>query len=182
MHNSYDVCVVGSGAGGGPLAWSLARRGLSVALLDRGEDYPLDGVRKDEVLFCRESPFIPQSLSGVREVFYGNDAPVIDRQLWGATVVGGRTKIMSGFFFRMPEDDFFPQKKFGTPHGATHTDWVIDRATLDPYYDLVEREVGISPSSICGLPPLDDHPAAKFIDHHCNRLGISTEITPRAVL
>ena len=39
---SYDYIVVGAGAGGGPLASSLARDGFSVLLLEAGEDFPED--------------------------------------------------------------------------------------------------------------------------------------------
>ena len=39
---TYDYIVVGAGAGGGPLASSLARSGYSVLLLEAGDDYPED--------------------------------------------------------------------------------------------------------------------------------------------
>ena len=44
---SYDYIVVGSGAGGGPLAASLARDGYSVLLLEAGEDKPEDDDYRD---------------------------------------------------------------------------------------------------------------------------------------
>ena len=38
--NHYDVIIIGTGAGGGTLAWSLAPRGKRILLLERGEYVP----------------------------------------------------------------------------------------------------------------------------------------------
>ncbi|PHX60546.1 MAG: hypothetical protein CK552_05315 [Actinobacteria bacterium] len=35
--DSADVVIVGSGMGGGPLAWGLARRGIKVLVVERGD-------------------------------------------------------------------------------------------------------------------------------------------------
>ena len=43
----YDYIVVGAGAGGGPLASSLAREGYSVLLLEAGDDYAEDQLYAD---------------------------------------------------------------------------------------------------------------------------------------
>ena len=47
-HTSYDVVIIGSGAGGGTSAWALSKAGLKVLLLEAGpaydafKDYRLD--------------------------------------------------------------------------------------------------------------------------------------------
>ena len=35
----YDVCVVGSGAGAGPIIYELSRKGLKVCVLEKGDIY-----------------------------------------------------------------------------------------------------------------------------------------------
>lgn len=177
----YDVCVVGSGAGGAPLAWSLAMRGLKVLLLEKGSDFDAKGSLKDELSLCTESPFIPKGISGLREVHYG-DHRLFERHLWMGCTVGGGTRIMSGFFLPMNEKDFTPRSSFGSPQGATHEDWPIGLTDLQPYYDLVEKQVGISPSAVTGAKPLQAHGASEFLRSGCERLGIQTAQTPRAIL
>jgi len=37
-----DVCIIGSGAGGSPIAYELANAGFSVVVLEKGENYTED--------------------------------------------------------------------------------------------------------------------------------------------
>mgnify|MGYP003337489826 CR=1 FL=1 len=51
----YDAIVIGSGAGGAPVAWSLARRGLRVAIVEAGGLLRADRASDDRCLsevFC----------------------------------------------------------------------------------------------------------------------------------
>jgi len=73
-------------------------------------------------------------------------------------------------------------------------DWVIDYDVLEPYYEKVERLVGISgevtpykyhePRSTKKFPypPLKEHPISKLIDNSCKKLGFIPYKTPRAIL
>jgi choline dehydrogenase-like flavoprotein len=53
--NQYDVCIIGSGAGGGMAAHVLAKAGVKICLLEAGLDYD---VTKNTTLlkFPYESP------------------------------------------------------------------------------------------------------------------------------
>ena len=61
-HEVVDAVIVGSGAGGGPLAWRLARAGQSVVVLEAGRhwnparDFATDEVAQAEALLVRRTP------------------------------------------------------------------------------------------------------------------------------
>ena len=54
----YDVCVVGSGAGAGPIIYELSRAGLKVCVLEKGDIYNEKDFSKDELL-VRRSIYTP---------------------------------------------------------------------------------------------------------------------------
>ncbi len=186
----FDVCVVGSGAGGAPATAFLAKQGLRVAILERGVNYSARDIRKDELTACRRPMFRPDYRKGAREILYGNEPPLRGNHLWTGTCVGGGTRVMSGFFFRMKEQDFTPRSSFGTVDGATHLDWPISRADLEPYYDQVEADIGMSGDAAhmpdrrkpFPFPPLKEHPVSVLLDRGCKSLGYHPFATPRAVL
>ena len=53
----YDVCIIGSGAGGGPVALELARAGFDVVVLEKGPWLTEDDFYKDELACCRRSVY-----------------------------------------------------------------------------------------------------------------------------
>ena len=72
---------------------------------------------------------------------------------WNGVLVGGATNLMSGFFQRMKPIDFRLLSEFGPVEGSTVVDWPIAYEDLAPYYDRVEREIGVSGTVV-------DHPWA----------------------
>ncbi|MBN1129926.1 MAG: GMC family oxidoreductase [Chitinispirillaceae bacterium] len=184
----YDICIIGSGAGGAPAAAHLAGKGLRIALLERGPHFDDRRLGKDELTVCRMPLLRPDDEHGAREIVYGSAPPMRAAHLWTGSCVGGGTRVMSGFFFRMQEEDFRPQSNFGKLAGATHKDWPITLADLEPFYNQIERDIGISGSSYgaaAGLPaaaPLKEHPVSGCIDAACRTLGYHAITTPRAVL
>ena len=59
-------------------------------------------------------------------------------------MVGGSSNLMSGYFHRMKPNDFKLKSAFGEIEGANIVDWCIDYEELEPYYEKVERVVGVS--------------------------------------
>ena len=56
MTDHYDVVIIGSGAGGGTLAWKLAPTGKRILLLERGDYLPRerDNWDTDAVFLTRQ--------------------------------------------------------------------------------------------------------------------------------
>jgi choline dehydrogenase-like flavoprotein len=202
MSKDYDVCIIGSGAGGGPVAFTLAQAGHSVLVLEKGPWLTEKDFYKDELACCRHSVYTPE---------LENEQHVLEEQLnngeweaeatsesgwdfWNGNMVGGSSNLMSGFFYRLKPKDFRLRSEFGPIEGANVADWPISYDELEPYYAKAESEVGISgrvvkhrhqePRSTDNFPypPVNEHPIAEHIDQACNTLGFTSLPTPRAIL
>jgi choline dehydrogenase-like flavoprotein len=200
--HDYDVCVIGSGAGGGPVAWTLAAAGHSVLVLEKGPWLTEKDFYKDELACCRRSVYTPK-LSDEQHVIEDTDS---DGQwvgeatsdsgwdFWNGNCVGGSSNFMSGFFYRLKPEDFCLRSEFGPIEGANIADWPISYNDLEPYYTRVETEVGISgravhhplaePRSTADFPfpPTQEHPISSRIDTACRSLGYHPLPIPRAIL
>jgi choline dehydrogenase-like flavoprotein len=201
VSRDFDVCVIGSGAGGGPVALALAEAGYSVAVLEKGPWFREEDFYKDEIACCRRSTYTP-NLQDERHVLERPDGDgwraesTFDSgwDWWNGNCVGGATNFMSGFFHRMKPDDFRLVSAFGHVEGANLADWPIAYEDLEPWYDLVERRVGVSgrvvdhphrePRSSAGFPypPTAEHPVSGWIDRACRELGFYPLPVPRAIL
>jgi choline dehydrogenase-like flavoprotein len=202
MDKDYDVCVIGSGAGGGPVALTLAQAGYAVLVLEKGPWFSERDFYKDELACCRRSVYTPE-LEDEQHViedldshgdWVGEATSESGWDFWNGNCVGGSSNFMSGFFYRLKPQDFRLLAEFGPIAGANIADWPISYDDLEPYYTRVEREVGVSgrvvrhryaePRSSADFPypPTAEHPIAKRIDAACAELGLQVFPTPRAIL
>ena len=55
----YDVCIVGSGAGAGPIAFELCKSGYKVLILEKGPWFKTAQFSKDEMVATRREIFTP---------------------------------------------------------------------------------------------------------------------------
>jgi choline dehydrogenase-like flavoprotein len=113
LKECYDLIIVGSGAGGCTLAYKLAKAGLRILMIERGE-------------FLR-----PQRGSGADAIgkyqHHFSDAERL-------SVVGGQTKFYGSALYRMRETDFEAiEHENGTSSG-----WPIGYSDLEPYYQEAE--------------------------------------------
>jgi choline dehydrogenase-like flavoprotein len=151
------VVIVGSGAGGSVAAWALARAGHPVVVLERGRDlFPglgtADGPRTllwgDEVartrFFEQQDPAVePRSFrtqaearGGVPRSFVGdvNNLP---------STVGGGTVHWDAKTPRLWRQDFHGLSLHGPIGGANLADWPLEYHDLAPFYDEIERLLGV---------------------------------------
>jgi len=197
----YDVCIVGSGAGASGVAYILAKHGKQVIILERGGFYRREDFSKDEIAYTKRDIFTPnlkESYHTIESSEYGKwvkrPTYIDGNSFFNGNIVGGSSNFMSGYFHRLKPDDFRLKSKYGEIDGANIVDWVIDYNQLEPYYDMVERLIGVSgevtkyayqePRSSCNFPypPLKEHPISKIIDKSFKRLGFTPYQTPRAII
>src|SRR5690606_19547807 len=103
----FDVVVIGSGAGGAPLAAALAEGGARVLVLEKGPRHRLQDFTHDEIAMCRRDFFVP-FVDDDPHTLRRNDTEVAERtrEGWISQCVGGGTVHMSGFAYRLQASDF----------------------------------------------------------------------------
>ena len=185
----YDICVVGSGAGASPIAYELSRAGYNVVVLEKGEYYTEKDFTKDEIAICRRDMYIP-NLKDEQHVINDRDHNgKITRyegeksgwNFWNGSMVGGSSNLMSGYFHKMKPNDFRLKSEYGEISGANVVDWAISYEDLAPYYDKVEKVIGVSGEKL-PYKKLEVNKAAKWFDSTCRELGYTPTQTPRAIL
>ncbi len=187
-----DVVVIGSGAGGAPVAAVLAESGASVVILEKGPYYTSGDFVHDEVKICRRnfwSPYLSDEPHTMRRD--ENEATKRTTDGWTSNCVGGATVHMSGFFYRLKESDFRLATMTGGIENADIADWPISIDKMQPFYDLLETRIGVSGRAGVNpfesrkrpfpLPPLKPHPAAALFDKAATSMGLHPYPTPRAI-
>ena len=90
---TYDAIIIGSGAGGAPVAQRLSAAGMSVLLVERGKRYDRnDFAKRDEVEWCRRDRFNPSILTDPHTRRSDEDQkaqPTSDG--WTSVILGGGT-------------------------------------------------------------------------------------------
>jgi choline dehydrogenase-like flavoprotein len=123
---SADVVVIGSGMGGGTTALALARRGVDVLILERGERLPREPANWSTRAVFTERRYKPSErwLDGAGTPF----APGVHY------VVGGNTKVYGASLPRLREQDFGALEH----REGTSPAWPFHYAALEPYYGQAE--------------------------------------------
>lgn len=155
----FDAIVVGSGATGGWAAKRLSEAGLKVALLEAGRNISprefTEHMPAFKLQYRDMSPEIARTRQVQKQCYacmeYNYDWFVDDVQNPYSTpagkpftwqrlrIVGGRTLVWGRQSYRLSDLDFK-----AASHDGYDVDWPFSYNDLAPYYDIVERYVGIS--------------------------------------
>jgi choline dehydrogenase-like flavoprotein len=148
----YDAVVVGSGAGGGVAAFVLGSHGASVLVVERGRwvragELAIDHIQNHRFFFGGDldtPPGHPRAV--VAEEGELRVEPDDFRYSHNAITVGGGTRFFGAQAWRFHPLDFEMASRYGVPEGSALADWPIAYEDLEPYYDLVEWELGVAGS------------------------------------
>jgi choline dehydrogenase-like flavoprotein len=177
----YDFIIIGSGAGGGTLAYHLAPSGKKILLIERG-------------------PFVRREKENWNSLEVNARGRYNTKELWRTKdgqelhphtnyYVGGNTKFYGAALFRLREQDFGEIKHYGGISPA----WPISYDELEPYYAQAERiyhvhgEVGEDPteprrSGKYPFPPVSHEPRIQQLSDDFARLGLRPFHTPLGVM
>src|SRR5215813_2645298 len=198
---TYDVCIIGSGAGGGMAAKALTEGGLNVVMLEAG---PQVHPEKDFKMFMwpYDLPHRGVGVGGKAAENFGEflapngawqiegepyvSAPGSDFQWFRSRIVGGRTNHWGRIALRFAPVDFRSKSRDGLGK-----DWPIAYEDIAPYYDKIETFMGVCgtrenhpdlPDSDTLLPPVALKCADHLIKRAAAKVGIRAIPARRAML
>lgn len=190
MSNPYDAIVIGTGAGGGPLALHLAQAGKRILILERGPFLP-----QEKLNWSTSAVFLANRYH-TRETWHDKDGKDLHPQQ--AYYVGGQTKVYGAAMFRMRAEDFgVIQHK-----GGISPAWPITYAEMEPFYTQAEElfhvhgNLGENPPAVPGgfgsqydptepfhskpypYAAFSNEPRMQAIEDDVRKLGVNTFAIP----
>ena len=127
MATTYDVIIIGSGAGGGTLARHLAPSGKSILLLERGDWLP-----REPENWSAEEVFVKNRYVSA-ETWYDQHGRAFQPGVH--YFVGGATKMYGAALYRLRREDFGELRHFDGISPA----WPISYDEMEPYYTKAEQ-------------------------------------------
>ena len=125
--DSYDVIIIGTGAGGGTLTRHLAPSGKRILLLERG-----DWLLREPSNWSAHDVFVDNRYVSA-DTWYDANGKSFQPQIH--YFVGGATKLYGAALYRLREKDFGELQH----HDGLSPAWPITYDELEPYYTLAEQ-------------------------------------------
>ena len=166
----FDVIIIGTGAGGGTLAYHLAPSGKRILLLERGGYLPREKANWDSGAVFLESKY------RAKETWYDEDGNTFHPGI--QYYVGGNTKVYGAALLRFRKEDFGEVRH----HSGISPAWPLSYEDFEPYYTKAENlyhvhgEHGIDPtegpaSAPYLYPPVSHEPRIQELYDDLRRLG-----------
>jgi choline dehydrogenase-like flavoprotein len=144
----YDVVIIGTGAGGGTLAWKLAPSGKRILLLERGPYLPRERDNWDS-----SAVFVRAKYHTTEEWLDESGAQFSPEQNY---YVGGNTKFYGAALFRLRPQDFGVIHH----HGGISPAWPLSYQDFEPWYAAAESLYHVHGAA--GEDPTDGPRSADF--------------------
>jgi choline dehydrogenase-like flavoprotein len=173
---TVDVLIVGAGASGAAVAWSLADTRMNILCLEQGgwmnpAEYPSAGMDW-EIRGQGDMALSPNTRNRPADYPVNDSGSPISISNFNA--VGGSTILYAGHFPRLKPSDFRVRSLDGVAD-----DWPIDYATLEPYWAENDRMMGVAglsgdpayPPKDVPLPPVPLGKLGEQIAGGFNKLG-----------
>lgn len=176
VDDPVDVLIIGAGASGAAVAWSLADTRMRIVCFEQGDwtnssEYPTNSKDWESQAFGPYS--IDPNIRGLETDYPINndDSPISVVNFNG---VGGGTILYAAHFPRLHPSDF----KVKTLDGVAD-DWPIDYDTLEPYFSQNDQMMGVSglagdpmyPPKQPPLPPIPLGLVGETVARGYNELG-----------
>lgn len=179
--NHFDVIIVGTGAGGGTLAYHLAPSGKKILLLERGDYLPREKENWDA-----EEVFAKGRYTS-KDTWYDSKGKPFQPGVH--YFVGGATKLYGAALFRMRKEDFGELKHYDGISPA----WPISYEDLEPYYTKTENLYqvhglrGADPtdppaSAPYPFPPVSHEPCIQALVNNLTRVGYHPSYAPTGII
>jgi choline dehydrogenase-like flavoprotein len=181
MPTHYDVIIIGTGAGGGTLAYRLAPSGKRILLLERGDYVPREKDNWSTRAVNLEGKY------QTREKWRDREGKELHphTNYW----VGGNTKFYGAALFRLRKEDFGELRH----HGGVSPAWPISYDELEPYYTEAEHlyqvhgERGVDPTeppASAGYkhPAVSHEPRIQQLSDDWSRVGLKPFHVPLGVM
>jgi len=196
----YDVCIIGSGAGGGTAAKVLTEGGLNVVMLEAGPRLDPDNDFKEHIWpyeLAHRGVGIGGKQRGIGNEFMAPNgfwdiegepyttAPGSSFRWFRSRIEGGRTNHWGRIALRFGAADFKARSTDGMGD-----DWPVTYEEIAPYYDKVESFIGVfgskenvpnAPDGIF-LPPPRPRCTETIIKKACDKLNITCIPSRLAIL
>lgn len=179
--NNYDVIIIGTGAGGGTLAYKLAPSGKKILLLERGGYVPREKDNWDTKAVVLEGKY------HIKEPWFDRDGTPFHAGTH--YYVGGNTKFYGAALLRLRERDFGEVRH----HGGVSPAWPISYRDLEPYYTQAEHlyqvhgERGVDPteppaSAPYLYPPVSHEPRIQKLSDDLRKIGHRPFLLPVGIM